>query len=88
MPDDTNPPDRDFVSEYRQREKDQAETASWHKIGSAGVEFAGAVGLGALGGLLLDRWLDTGPWLLIVGVFLGFAVGLFLLVRVAGSAFK
>ena len=88
MPDDQTPPDGDFVTEYRRREKEQNETASWHKISGAGVEFAGAVGLGALAGWLLDRWLDTAPWLLIGGVFLGFAIGLVLLIRVAGSAFK
>lgn len=82
------PPERDFVAEYRRREREQKETASWHKLSGAAGEFAVAVGLGALAGWGLDKWLDTAPWLLIVGVFVGFALGLFLLVRVAGNAFK
>ena len=90
MPDDPTPPedDRDFVAEYRRREKEQAQTSQWTRLSGAGVEFAVALGLGAAGGYGLDRWLGTSPWLLIVGVFLGFAVGLFILVRASGDAFK
>ena len=90
MPDDPTPPedDRDFVAEYRRREKEQAQTSQWTRLSGAGVEFAVALGLGAAGGYGLDRWLCTSPWLLIVGVFLGFAVGLFILVRASGDAFK
>lgn len=29
---------------------------------------------GAFGGFWLDRWLDTGPWLTVVGVLLGVMV--------------
>ena len=32
-------------------------------------------------GLLLDRWLGTGPWLLVVGIVLGSALGLYEFVR-------
>ena len=93
MPDDpaTPPPDddgRDFVAEYRRREREQAEAGQWHKLSGAGVEFAVAVGLGAAAGYGLDKWLSTAPWLLIAGVFLGFAAGLFVLIRAAGDAFK
>ena len=92
MPDDpaTPPPDdeRDFVAEYRRREREQAETGQWHRLSGAGVEFAVAVGLGAAAGYGLDRLLGTRPWLLVAGVFLGFAAGLFVLIRAAGDAFK
>ena len=99
MPDPTPPPserpepdaaggERDFVAEYRRREREQEETSQWHKLSGAGVEFAVAIGLGAAAGYGLDKWLGTTPWLLIVGVFVGFAVGMFLLVRASGSAFK
>lgn len=96
-PDDAPPPtpvsapepaERDFVAEYRRREREQRETASWHRLSGAAGEFAVAVGLGALAGWGLDKWLGTAPWLLIVGVLVGFALGLFLLVRMAGKAFK
>jgi F0F1-type ATP synthase assembly protein I len=36
--------------------------------------------LGALG-YLADRWLDTAPWLLLLGLFLGIIVGFYELVR-------
>ncbi len=38
-------------------------------------ELIAGVFVGALLGLGLDRWLDTGPWLLLVGIALGFAAG-------------
>lgn len=38
---------------------------------------------GILGGWLLDRWLHTGPWLLMTGALLGIGVGLYELVLVA-----
>lgn len=42
--------------------------ASWQLIGG--------VGLCTFLGLWLDRKFDTSPWLVIVGVFLGFASGM------------
>lgn len=36
-----------------------------------GLTFAGAVGLFALGGSYLDRWLGTRPLFVIVGAFVG-----------------
>lgn len=32
-------------------------------------------------GLLLDRWLHTGPWLLVTGIVLGSVVGLYQFIR-------
>ena len=94
MPDDLPPtpvpPDdeRDFVAEYRRREREQEQTSQWHKLSGAGVEFAVAVGLGAAAGYGLDKWLGTAPWLLVAGVFVGFAAGLFVLIKASGDAFK
>ena len=88
LPDQNDPDDRDFVAEYRRREREQNETASWHRMAGAAGEFAGAVAVGALIGFGVDRWLDTMPWGIIVGTLLGFALGLFALVRLAKGAFK
>lgn len=33
------------------------------------------------GGYLLDRWLGTGPWLMIGGVFVGAALGFVYMIR-------
>ncbi|MDQ2879260.1 MAG: AtpZ/AtpI family protein [Pseudomonadota bacterium] len=49
-----------------------AESRGW----AVGVEFVGAVLGGAFIGYLLDRWLHTAPWLMIVFLMLGFGAGL------------
>jgi F0F1-type ATP synthase assembly protein I len=43
----------------------------------------GAILLFGAGGYLLDRWLDTGPWLLLLGLLMGLSIGFFELVRAA-----
>ncbi len=53
-----------------------AEARSESRGWAIGVEFVGAVLIGAFIGYLLDRWLGTAPWLMIVLLFLGFAAGL------------
>ncbi|MDX1486293.1 MAG: AtpZ/AtpI family protein [Alphaproteobacteria bacterium] len=40
-----------------------------------GIELAGTLAVGVGIGWLLDRWLGTGPWLLVVFFFLGGAAG-------------
>ena len=44
------------------------------------VSFCGA-------GYLLDRWLGTEPWLLVVGIVLGSALGLFEFVRLSSKTY-
>jgi F0F1-type ATP synthase assembly protein I len=80
--------DRDVVADYRAREREQREMGQWQRISGAGIEFAIAIGLFALAGWGLDRWLGISPWGLIGGVAAGFAVGLTLLIRVANKMFK
>jgi len=43
--------------------------------GNIGLEMLVAVFVGAIGGYLLDRWLHTRPWLMLVGFVLGAAAG-------------
>jgi ATP synthase protein I len=48
------------------------------------TELVGGVLLGAALGWLLDRWLGSSPWGLIVLVLLGFAAGILNVMRAAG----
>ncbi len=41
-----------------------------------GIELVVGVCIGTGGGYALDRWLGTAPWLMIVGLLVGFAAGL------------
>ncbi len=48
---------------------------------AAALSLFAAVVAGLLFGWLLDRWLGTKPWLLVVGVILGAAAGFYEFVR-------
>ena len=41
---------------------------------------------GGIVGWLLDRWLHTRPWLTLVMLFLGFAVGIWNVIRISNAA--
>ncbi len=54
---------------------------------AAGITlFASVVSFCALG-WLMDKWLGTDPWLLIIGIVLGSAVGLFEFVRLSSKTY-
>lgn len=50
-----------------------------------GSEFIAAILVGAGIGYLLDLWLKTGPWLLLVFVLVGFAAGVLNVTRAAAD---
>ncbi len=50
-----------------------------------GLELVAATIIGAGLGYALDRWLGTGPWLLVVGVVLGTAAGFFGIYRLVNT---
>lgn len=74
----------DRLRRLREREEAKRPAAKWDDdtrgaLGMAmriGVELVAAVGVGAGIGYLLDRWLDTAPWLLVVFFLLGSAAGM------------
>jgi ATP synthase protein I len=51
-----------------------------------GLELVAATVLGAGLGYALDRWLGTGPWLLVVGVVLGAAAGFLAVYRLVNAS--
>jgi ATP synthase protein I len=53
------------------------------KYSALGLEMALSVVIGMGIGYYLDRWLGTGPWLMIVWIALGFAAGVRSLYRAA-----
>ena len=48
-------------------------------------EFVSAIIVGALLGYLLDRWIGTAPWGMIVFLLLGFCAGVLNVLRMTGS---
>ena len=63
-----------------ENEEEEVNRKSGLAYASAFSLFA-AVVAGMLTGWLLDRWLGTGPWLLVTGLVLGAAAGLFEFIR-------
>lgn len=44
-------------------------------LSAVGISFVLAIAIGVGGGIWLDRQLGTSPWLLFLGLILGFAAG-------------
>jgi len=62
--------------------------SSWYALAGAGMEFVTAVGVFLLIGWWLDKHMNTFPWLLIAGAAVGFAVGLWALIKAARNVFR
>jgi ATP synthase protein I len=67
------------------RPEDADQARAFGVMASAGWAFAFSVVIGLGGGLLLDRWLGTSPWLLFAGLVLGFGAGVSNLVRASNA---
>ena len=77
------PPSLDAFSERLDDVRGQPEEdgphktgAAWGKAMRASSDLLAGLIVGGLLGWVLDRWLDTKPWLLLVGLAVGFAAGL------------
>jgi len=68
------------MSESPEEEKEETNRKTGLAYSAAFSLFASVVS-GLLIGWLLDRWLGTKPWLLVVGVVLGAAAGFYEFVR-------
>ena len=69
------------------REQERRELRAWHRLTGVGIEFIVAVVLFGFLGRWADGKLGTGPWLMIVGFGIGFATGLYLMLREAKRSF-
>lgn len=59
-------------------------SSAYQKAGpylDASWQLVGATGMWTAIGYFLDRWLHTGPWLLVAGAVLGVALGFYLFFR-------
>lgn len=59
--------------------------SGWNRGMRLGTEFVAAILVGAGIGYLLDLWLKTGPWLMLVMLLVGFAAGVLNVVRSAAE---
>jgi F0F1-type ATP synthase assembly protein I len=61
---------------------------SWMKLAGAGMEIAVGLGLGAVIGNWIDRKYQSAPWGVLIGAGLGFAAGMYLLIKATIGANK
>jgi ATP synthase protein I len=76
---------REAVQKESQKKKDE-KLPSGNALGLAfriGVELVSAIVIGLVIGLLLDYWLSTKPWLMILFILLGGAAGILNVFRMA-----
>ena len=64
--------------------RQDADTSAYARGFRLSTELVAGVLVGALLGWLLDRWLGSSPWGLIVFLLLGFAAGILNVMRAAG----
>jgi F0F1-type ATP synthase assembly protein I len=59
----------------------ESATRDLARYSGLGLAFAATVGVFAFAGRWLDERLGSSPWLLLVGVFLGFGLGLYSMIK-------
>ena len=65
-------------------EKEEANRKSGIAYAAALTLFASVVSFGAFG-WLLDRWLGTKPWLIVIGIVLGAVAGFYQFIRLTSK---
>ena len=63
-------------AEREPEEQRRGSGAAWGRALRASSDLLAGLIVGMLIGFLLDKWLGTSPWLLLVGIGIGFAAGL------------
>ena len=54
---------------------------------AAGITLFASVAAFCAAGWFLDKWLGTQPWLLVIGIVLGSAIGLYEFVRLSSKTY-
>lgn len=67
---------RDRMIEAQASRGDATQTTAWGRGARLGSEFIAAILVGAGMGYLLDLWLGTQPWIMLVMLLVGFAAGI------------
>ncbi len=65
------------------KEKNQPQKSALSLAMRVGVELVSALAIGVAIGWLLDQWLGTRPWLMLVFIFIGGAAGILNVYRMA-----
>jgi F0F1-type ATP synthase assembly protein I len=60
--------------------------SGWAKFGALGLEIAIGLGLGALIGAWIDKKYGTNPWGVVIGAAVGFAAGMYALIKAGMKA--
>jgi len=71
-----------------QKDRPEGPTTSMNGLGLAfriGTELVAGIAVGAGIGYALDRWLGTGPWLMVAFFFMGSAAGILNVYRAMGN---
>ena len=89
----TTPPDKPTddepgPSEPRRKSSQPEDLSGWFRMTGLGLEFIVAVAVVGGIGWWADKRLGTLPWLTLVGVAIGFAIGLWTVVKAAMKLFK
>lgn len=82
------PPDQEHDDRGAKRSSEADILAGWYRMAGVGIEFVVAIALFAAIGYGIDRWLDSSPWGVLIGLGVGFTVGLRAMIRAARRAFK
>jgi len=69
------------------KESEQEENRKSSFAYAAGISLFATVAAGCGIGWFLDKWFGTQPWLLIVGIVLGSALGLYEFVRLSSKTY-
>ena len=63
------------------------EGTDWYRLSGVGMEFVVAVLLFGFLGRWLDSHMGTSPWMTLLGFCIGFAVGLYMLIKAGRQMF-